>query len=229
MDANSKLRTLNDVFFRVVERNQARVMLYERDSQWQAISSAELYCRVMGVVQELGRLGISRGDRVAILGENRPEWTIADFAILLRGAVTVPIYPTLTASQISYMLRHSGATIAFVSTSEQLDKLRSIQAETFVERIILMNAASPEFRLGQASHGAASLHGNDWHSGNPVPDAFLPDVLSMPALMAAACLREDRWLVHHLATDLPVAEVAQRHRGTRSRRVLKDCVPRFHR
>ena len=144
MNPNPKLRTLTDIFFQVVERNQSRVMLFERGAHWQAISSSELYRRVMGVVQELGRCGVSRGHRVAIMAENRPEWTIADFAILLRGAVTVPIYPTLTGWQVSHLLRHSGATIAFVSTSEQLAKLRSIQAETFVEQIFMMDEPPPE-------------------------------------------------------------------------------------
>ena len=57
--------------------------------------------------------GIGRGDRVAILSENRPEWTIADFASLLLGAVTVPIYATLTAEQTAYILRDSGRASRF--------------------------------------------------------------------------------------------------------------------
>ncbi len=144
MNAHSKLRTLTDIFFQVVERNHPRVMLFERGSHWHAISASQLYRRVMGVVQELGRLGISRGDRVAIMAENRPEWTIADFAILLRGAVTVTIYPTLTANQVSYLLRNSGARLAFVSTAEQLAKLQSIQPETFVEQIVAMDEPDPD-------------------------------------------------------------------------------------
>jgi long-chain acyl-CoA synthetase len=144
MIANPKPRTLADIFFQVLDRNQSRVMLFERDSQWHAISSSSFYRRVMGVVQELRRQGISRNDRVAILAENRPEWTIADFAILLSGAVTVPIYATLTAGQISYLLRHSGAKTAFVSSSIQLAKLQSIQPETFVENIILMDEPSQQ-------------------------------------------------------------------------------------
>jgi long-chain acyl-CoA synthetase len=156
MNAKPKPRTLADIFFAIVDRNQSRVMLFERDSQWHPISSSGLYSRVMGVVQELRRRGVGHGDRVAILAENRPEWTIADFAILLVGAATVPVYATLTASQISFLLRHSGARIAFVSTAAQLEKLRSIQAETSVETFILMDEPAPE-----------------------------ADVLSMPALMAA--------------------------------------------
>jgi long-chain acyl-CoA synthetase len=143
MNAKPKPRTLADIFFQVVDRNQSRVMLFERDSEWHSISSSGLYRRVMGVVQELRRQGIARNDRVAILAENRPEWTIADFAILLAGAATVPIYATLTASQISFVLRHSRAKTAFISSSVQLAKLQSIQAETFVESIILMDEPSP--------------------------------------------------------------------------------------
>ncbi len=144
MNAQPKPRTLTDIFFQIVDRNQSRVMLFERDSQWHPISSSGLYRRVMGVVQELRRRGVTHGDRVAILSENRPEWAIADFAILLLGAATVPIYATLTAEQISFLLRHSGARIAFVSTATQLEKLRSIQPDTFVETVILMDEPAPE-------------------------------------------------------------------------------------
>jgi long-chain acyl-CoA synthetase len=144
MNPQPKPRTLVDIFFQIVERNHPRVMLYERDSQWQAISSSNFYRRVMGVVQELSSHGIGHNDRVAILAENRPEWTIADFAILLSGAVTVPIYATLTGGQISLLLRHSGAKTAFVSTPAQLAKLRSIQQATEVENIILMDEPSPD-------------------------------------------------------------------------------------
>jgi long-chain acyl-CoA synthetase len=144
MNATPKPRTLADIFFQVVERNQAKVMLFERGSEWHAISSSDLYRRVMGVVKALRLRGISRGDRVAILAENRPEWTIADFAILLSGAATVPIYATLPADQISHLLRHSGAKTAFVSTVAQLAKLRSIQSDTFIESIILMDEPSPD-------------------------------------------------------------------------------------
>jgi long-chain acyl-CoA synthetase len=144
MNAQPKPRTLADIFFQIVDRNQPRVMLYERDTEWLAISSSVLYRRVMGVVQALRLHGIGHGDRVAILAENRPEWTIADFAILLVGGVTVPIYATLTAEQIAFLLRHSGAKTAFVSSAAQLEKLRSVQPATFVESIILMDEPSPE-------------------------------------------------------------------------------------
>jgi len=144
MDTTPKPRTLTDIFFKVVERDQPRVMLYESGSEWHSISSSGLYQRVMGTVQALRERGISHGDRVAILAENRPEWTIADFAVLLSGAATVPIYATLTADQMSFLLRHSGAKTAFVSNEVQLAKLRAIQSDTSIETIILMDQPAPD-------------------------------------------------------------------------------------
>ncbi len=136
---NLKPRTLVDVFFRVVDRNLDPVMLYEQGGQWKTISSAGLYQRVAGTSRALRDLGIARGDRVAILSENRPEWTIADFAILAMRAVPVPIYSTLTAEQCGYMIRHSGARAVFVSSADQLRKLEEIAPAVSVERVIMMD------------------------------------------------------------------------------------------
>jgi len=85
-------------------------------------------------------VGIDHGDRVAILSENRPEWTITDFAALALGAVTVPIYSTQTADQTSYILNDSGARVIAVSTKSQLEKILAIQRHTALERIIVMDA-----------------------------------------------------------------------------------------
>src|SRR5208337_1961465 len=78
--------------------------------------------------------------RVAILSENRPEWTIFDFAALALGAVTVPVYATQTADQTSYVLNDSGVRVVAVSTKHQLEKVLSIQRHTPVERIVVMDA-----------------------------------------------------------------------------------------
>ncbi len=110
------LQTLNNVFFAIIERNQSQLMLRQEADQWLPISSQEFHGKVIAVAHTLQNWGISRGDRVAILSENRPEWTIADFASLLLGAVVVPIYTTLTAEQTAYMLRDSGAQAIFVSS-----------------------------------------------------------------------------------------------------------------
>jgi long-chain acyl-CoA synthetase len=134
------LRTLNEIFFAVVDRDDRVVVMHRRPIQWISISSSELYQSVVGVARALREWGISKGDRVAILSENRPEWTIADFACLLIGAVVVPVYTTLTGEQTAYILRDSGARVVFVSTEKQLLKVRGIQDQTVIERIVVMDA-----------------------------------------------------------------------------------------
>ncbi|HEY5176861.1 MAG TPA: long-chain fatty acid--CoA ligase [Terriglobales bacterium] len=135
------IKTLNEIFFAVVERNADRVMLTRASGAWTPISSAQLQTQVYATARQLQAWGIGKGDRVAILSENRPEWVIADFATLLLGAVDVPIYATQTAEQTLYLLQHSEATIVFVSTPKQYEKIASIQHQTKVERIVIMDDA----------------------------------------------------------------------------------------
>ena len=103
-----KPQTLNDIFFAIVEHRQDRVMMVRDESQWAPISSQELYRNVAGVARALHQWGLAKGDRLAILSENRLEWAVADFASLLSGIVVVPIYSTLTAEQTAYILAIPG-------------------------------------------------------------------------------------------------------------------------
>jgi len=136
------LRTINDVFFAVVERKHPKVMLQKQGDEWIPISSDRLYRRISKVAASLRRWGIARGDRVAILSENRPEWMIADFASLVSGAITVPIYCTLTPEQTAYILRDSGARVIFLSTATQLQKVLAIRHQTYLEKIVVMDAVA---------------------------------------------------------------------------------------
>jgi long-chain acyl-CoA synthetase len=148
------LRTLNEIFFAVVDRNDRVVVMHRRAIQWVSISSSELYQSVVGVARALREWGIVKGDRVAILSENRPEWTIADFACLLIGAVVVPVYTTLTGEQTAYILHDSGARAIFVSTEKQLLKVQSIQDQTAVERIVVMD----DVKTAHAVHMQRLMH-----------------------------------------------------------------------
>jgi long-chain acyl-CoA synthetase len=133
------IQTLNDIFFAIASRDQPELMLQPAGGQWQPISSQQFVAKVGGVVAALRSWGISRGDRVAILGENRHEWVVADFACFLLGAVVVPIYTTLTAEQTAYMLRDSGARAIFVSTDRHLEKVVSVLGSTAVEKVAVMD------------------------------------------------------------------------------------------
>jgi long-chain acyl-CoA synthetase len=133
------LATLNDIFFAASERNLDRAMLHREAGKWLPISSSSLRRNVAGTVLALQECGIHRGDRVAILSENRPEWSTADFAILLLGAVTVPVYATLTPEQTAYTLHDSGARLVFVSTEHQLRKVQTFLSQTQIQKIIVMD------------------------------------------------------------------------------------------
>ncbi|HKN21366.1 MAG TPA: long-chain fatty acid--CoA ligase, partial [Terracidiphilus sp.] len=152
------IRTLNEVFLTVVDRNSDRVVLTREGEVWQPISSAQLRSWVYSAARQLQAWGIGKGDRVVILSENRVEWAIADYATLLLGAVVVPIYATQVAEQVLYMLQNSEARVAFVSSRQQYEKLASIREQTSLERVIVMDAA-PE--LSDAIHMQSFLRETD--------------------------------------------------------------------
>jgi long-chain acyl-CoA synthetase len=134
------LKNLNDILLKVSLSRRDRVMLQKGALGWAPISAADIYRSVVGVARMLESWGIRKGDRVAILSENRPEWTITDFAALALGAVTVPIYSTQTADQTAFVLNNSGTRVIAVSTKSQLEKVLTIQPHTPVEKIMVMDA-----------------------------------------------------------------------------------------
>jgi long-chain acyl-CoA synthetase len=134
------LKNLNDILLKVSLSRRDRVMLQKGALGWAPISAAEIYRSVVGLARMLESWGIRKGDRVAILSENRPEWTITDFAALALGAVTVPIYSTQTADQTAFVLNNSGTRVIAVSTKSQLEKVLTIQRHTPIEKIMVMDA-----------------------------------------------------------------------------------------
>jgi long-chain acyl-CoA synthetase len=135
-----KLDTLVDVVALVASSKRERAVLWQDASNtWHPISSDELLSRVHTLANVFRSWGIVKGDRIALLAENRWEWAVVDFATLVLGAVDVPIYPTLTADQIALLLIDSGARVAVVSTEAQYKKLASIRSRTQLEHIVVMD------------------------------------------------------------------------------------------
>jgi long-chain acyl-CoA synthetase len=135
------IRTVNELFLRVAASKRPDAMLYQDETgAWQEISSAEVYRRVRALAQAFLVWGIRRGDRIAILSENRWEWTITDFAVLAIGAVNVPIYPTLPPEHIGELLRDSNARVVVVSTPAMYDKIAVIRSETALEHVVMMDS-----------------------------------------------------------------------------------------
>ncbi len=133
------IATLNDIFFAAVERNLDQIMLYREAGKWLPISSREFAQKVARSAAALRSWGIHPGDRIAILSENRPEWPIADVSSLLIGAVTVPLYTTLTADQTAFALGDAGCRVIFVSSGQQLHKVISILSKTHIEKVVVMD------------------------------------------------------------------------------------------
>ena len=122
--------TLVELFFEAVDRFGERTAFRYRDGErWADIGYEEVAHRVQKVSEALGSLGIDRGDRASILSPNRTEWALADYGCLCAGVVDVPIYATLTAAQIRYILNDSGTRLIFVSDAGQLEKIRAIRSE----------------------------------------------------------------------------------------------------
>ena len=116
----------------------------------QALSNQQLFERVRAFSLGLQALGLASGDRVALASESRPEWVVSDLAILTAGAVTVPIYPTLSAPQMWFILNESAARIAVVSNAAQVAKIMEVDARSHELRTIVVmegEASGGPFRV----------------------------------------------------------------------------------
>jgi len=150
------LATLNDVMMRATGRGDRTVMRWQdADGAWKPISSVELYGRVRALADIFRGWGLVKGDRVVILSENRWEWAVTDFATLAIGGVDVPLYPTLTADHVGYMLRDSGAKVAVLSSREQYEKLVAAGDLPELEHVVVMDPGD----FGNAESFAALIEG----------------------------------------------------------------------
>ena len=111
---------------------------------WEAISAERSLADVEALALALAELGVTRGDRVALLAENRYEWAVTDLAVLGLGAVLVPIYPTLLAAQVHELLTNCEPKVVVVSTTDQLEKVRAAVAGLpDVRALVVMDPLPP--------------------------------------------------------------------------------------
>src|SRR5215467_12925160 len=112
---------------------------YREDGNWLNIPAASFVERVKSVALGLASLGIRPGDRIALLSENRPEWSITDLAILSLGAINVPIYTTQALEQVDYILSDSGARAIFISTRRLYKHALPVFAKRPLEHLIFFD------------------------------------------------------------------------------------------
>ena len=135
--------TINRLFFEAIERfDHPNALSAKVRGVWEPMSHRVLLERVRRTALGLMQLGVKPQDRVGILSENRPEWVIADYACLCSSFTNVPIYPTLPAEQLPYLLNDAGVSVIFVSTAEQAKKIASIRALVPTLRSVVGFAAS---------------------------------------------------------------------------------------
>jgi len=133
--------TIADLLPKAVERyGPARAVMFKDDSgQWTSKTYAEVGELVRRLALGLIELGIEKGDKVAIIGNTRLEWTLFDFAALSAGATVVPIYQTNSPEECQYVLENSDARAVIVEDDEQLAKVREVRDATpALEHVIRM-------------------------------------------------------------------------------------------
>ncbi len=121
------------MFFAQAEKMKKKPLLWGmgKNGKFKSLSWQEVASRVRSLAAGLRKLGLKRGDRVVILSENRPEWFIADMAIMAAGGVSVPVYTTNTPANHQHILKDSGAHMAIVSTMTLASKLMTAAVDSF--------------------------------------------------------------------------------------------------
>lgn len=120
---------------------------FKREGRFHSITWGEFSGQVERAALALHHFGIRKGDRVGILSENRPEWAFADLGILSLGAASVPIYPTSSPKECHYILEHSEVTTLFLSTQEQLQKVKVLIDQRKLERVICFDGETSAPRI----------------------------------------------------------------------------------
>lgn len=124
-------KTLAGVFVkRAVVSSDQRAYLVKKNGAYQPLTWKEVHTVSLGVYEGLKKAAVGKADRVAILSNSRPEWSICDIAIQTLGAVTVPIYQSNTPEEVAFILEHSGARFVFAEDASQAAKLQTIFTQT---------------------------------------------------------------------------------------------------
>ena len=100
------------------------------DRQWVKYNGQKFYEMTNSISHGLLKLGVKRGDRIALIATNCPEWNMIDFAIQQVGAICIPIYPTISHADYEYIFNHSEASIVFVTNKHLYNKVSDIIAST---------------------------------------------------------------------------------------------------
>ncbi|SRR3989339_779914 len=117
-------KAIPEIFFEIAEKfSNNTALLYKKEGVYFPITYKEFAEKVKIFGGSLSALGVQKGDKVAILSENRPEWVISDLSVMAIGAVVVPLHTTFNSKAVCNVLNHSQAKILIVSNSSLLNKV----------------------------------------------------------------------------------------------------------
>ena len=158
----------------------------KRDGSWQPLSWAETAEQVLALAAGLRSLGLNPGDRVALISENRPEWVIADLAIMAAGGITVPAYTTNTVADHLHILDNSGARLAIISTRPLAEKVMAAAARADAQPgLIVMEPPNLSQSAGVDMHSWDGVMAQG--RASPMAEAIRQEALALPRT-ATACL-----------------------------------------
>ncbi|MCZ6765578.1 MAG: long-chain fatty acid--CoA ligase, partial [bacterium] len=137
------IETIPALFLHAVRTHKRKdAFRYKKAGKYVDISHDQTLDLVDKASLGITALGLAKGDRIALLSENRFEWVVADLAILSAGCINVPVYPTLPSGHIEYILKDSEARTIFVSNAEQLEKIQAIRSNLpNLQHVIVLEAA----------------------------------------------------------------------------------------
>jgi long-chain acyl-CoA synthetase len=175
-------KTLPEIFLRSRDEfNMPDALSYKRDGEWKKISSAELVQRSENIALGLYSLGLRKGDRAAILAANSPEWTLADAGCQFAGILDVPIYTTLSADSVKYIICDSEARVFFLQDHKTYQRLESVIRECpSIEKIVVFSGEEEDGLMSFAGLEAAgaALHTEDPGLIYELSSAVKPDDLA---------------------------------------------------
>lgn len=162
---------------RAAEKGEAPFLWHKSGGKWVSRSWAETARQVASLAAGLKAIGLAPGDRVMLVSENRPEWCIADLAIMAAGCITVPTYTTNTERDHAHIIENSGAKAVIVSTAKLAKTLLPAAIRASAAKIVI---CIEDLRASQA--GALEFH--QWNS-------LLADHAADPASIAATATRDE--------------------------------------
>jgi long-chain acyl-CoA synthetase len=186
---------------RAQEKDDKPFLWAKRDGEWRSISWAEAARQVASLAASLRRIGLQPGDRVALVSENRPEWLIADLAIMAARCITVPTYTTNTTRDHAHILGNSGARAVIVSNQKLAKNLvPAVLTSTDCHHLIGME----DIRAGQLPDWVTEHHWSELTSGDS-------DVEALKVQMATVRREDPACIIYTSGTGGAPRGVQQHH------------------